>query len=140
MDLLKNIGLKTTNQRKQILQTLKNAANKHVTAEELFVTLKNNAQNVSLATIYRVLSQLEKLGLVKKLNFENNCSYFELNTAKKHHDHLICNSCGEIIEFFDKKIEERQTSIALEHKFIITDHSLNIFGHCYKCNKEMATK
>lgn len=134
MDLLKNTGLKATTQRKKILEALKNAKNKHVTAEGLHNLLQEKADNVSLATVYRVLSQLEAVGIVTKHNFENNYSLFELNSEKEHHDHLICNSCGEIIEFFDRIIEDRQLIVAEQYKFKIIGHSLNIFGICNKCN------
>lgn len=131
-DFLKNTGLKSTVQRRRILEALNNSVNKHVSAEDLYKLLKSNAEEVSLATIYRVLAQFEMIGIVTKHNFEDNFSVFELS-QQDHHDHLICNKCGKIIEFVDDTIENRQIEIASQNHFKITGHSLRINGICNQC-------
>ena len=130
---LKNSGFKITVQRLKILEALGKPVNKHLSAEDLYKLLKANGEEVSLATIYRVLTQFETAGIVTKHNFEENRSVFELS-IKEHHDHLVCIKCGVIIEFVDNFIEERQLEIAKQYDFKITQHSLSIYGICSKCH------
>lgn len=131
-DSLKNSGLKITVQRRKILEALENSINKHLSVEDLYNLLKSNNEEISLATIYRVLTQFEAAGIVTKHNFENNHAVFELS-VEDHHDHLICIKCGTIIEFVDSIIEDQQLKIAKQHDFIITEHSLSICGLCSRC-------
>ena len=56
---------------------------------------------------------------------------FELNEGK-HHDHLVCLQCGRVEEFYDAEIEKRQTKIARERGFEITEHALYLYAECTK--------
>ena len=129
---LKSAGLKVTNPRLKILEIFNNAKGEHLTAEEIYNTLKKTNQDVSLATVYRVLSQFEVADLIQKHFFEKEHAVFELNT-NQHHDHIICVKCGKVLEFFDKDIEQRQEEVAKQKDFTITSHSLHIFGVCAEC-------
>lgn len=129
---LKQAGLKITLPRVKILQILENSINRHLSAEEISQALAQSGDEVGLATIYRVLTQFETAGLVTRHHFEEGHSVFELNEGE-HHDHLVCIKCGIVKEFVDPTIEERQQCIAKEAGFSMTDHSLNIYGVCKKC-------
>ncbi len=131
---LKQAGLKVTLPRLKILQILESSTTRHLSAEEVSKALATTGDDVSLATVYRVLTQFEEAGLVIRHNFEENHSVFELNEGE-HHDHLVCVKCGVVREFVDKMIEERQRHVAEEFGFDMTDHSLNIYGICQKCQK-----
>ncbi|MDR1912484.1 MAG: transcriptional repressor, partial [Helicobacteraceae bacterium] len=54
---------------------------------------------------------------------------------KEHHDHMICDSCGAMIEFVDKEIEKRQKEIASSKGFKIVSHAMQIRGLCKACQK-----
>jgi Fur family ferric uptake transcriptional regulator len=82
--------------------------------------------DVGLATVYRVLTQFESAGLVTRHHFETGHSVFELATGK-HHDHMVCVSSGEVLEFTDAVIEQRQREIAKEHGYDLIDHSLVLY-------------
>lgn len=129
---LKKVGLKVTLPRIKILQILEQSKNHHMSAEDVYHSLVAAGEDVGVATVYRVLTQFETAGLVTRLNFEGGHSVFELNQGE-HHDHLVCIQCGMVEEFVDEIIEERQEKIAIKAGFRITDHSLNIFGICNKC-------
>jgi Fur family transcriptional regulator, ferric uptake regulator len=129
---LQRVGLKVTLPRVKILQILESAEHRHMSAEDVYRQLIDSAEEVGLATVYRVLTQFEKAGLVNRHNFEGDHAIFELNCGE-HHDHLVCVKCGTVIEFVDEVIEERQQSIADRHGFRMTDHSLNIYGLCVSC-------
>ncbi len=129
---LKNVGLKVTAPRVKILQILENADSLHLSAEDIYKSLLEMGDDVGLATVYRVLTQFESAGLVIRHRFEGGLSVFELDDGK-HHDHLVCVKCERVIEFVDAIIEARQIAIAAEMKFRITEHSLNLYGVCEKC-------
>ena len=129
---LKKARLKSTTPRLKILQLLENADNKHLSAEDIYQLLQEDSSDISLATIYRTLAQFESAGMVVKHKFSDDASVYELDRGE-HHDHLICVRCNQVIEFVDDIIETRQDEIAQKHGFIITDHSLNIFGLCQGC-------
>lgn len=132
---LRRVGLKVTAPRIKILEILENAATHHLSAEEVYRTLLSSGDDVGLATVYRVLTQFETAGLVTRHNFEGGHSVFELNQGE-HHDHLVCVKCGQVEEFVDDLIEQRQKEIAKKARFNMTDHSLNIYGICEKCDKK----
>lgn len=130
---LKKAGLKVTLPRVKILEIMEQTK-EHLSAEEIYKTLHEAGEEVGLATVYRVLTQLEAAGLVARHNFEGGQSVFELDSGI-HHDHLVCVKCGGVEEFIDDIIEKRQHEIAKKTGFTITEHSLNIYGFCDKCEK-----
>jgi Fur family ferric uptake transcriptional regulator len=131
--LLKEKALKFTNQREKILETLY-YSDEHLTPEELYQLIKEKYPelNAGIATIYRTLSMLEENDIVSSLSFGAQGKKYELG-AKDHHDHMICTKCGEITEFVDEVIEERQHKIAEKFGFKMEDHSMQIYGICKKC-------
>ncbi len=131
--LLKDNTLKFTKQRELILKFLYENGG-HYTPEEIYTLLKQDYPDVKvgIATVYRTLSLLEESGIASSISFGVQGKKYELG-LKKHHDHLICSACGEIIEFFDETIEERQEEIAKKFNFEMTDHTMKIIGLCEKC-------
>ncbi len=132
---LRAAGLKVTLPRVKILQILEGSEAKHFSAEDVYKALIEANEDVGLATVYRVLTQFESAGLVMRHHFEGGHSVFEL-TPLDHHDHLVCNKCGRIEEFYDEVIERQQDKIAETMGFEITDHALYIYGICSVCKKE----
>ena len=130
---LKAAGLKITTPRVKILALLEKYKADHLSAENIYQQLSQVEEDLSLATIYRVLAQFEAAGIVIRHNFEDGYSVFELNEGE-HHDHLVCSKCRKVIEFYDEIIEARQLQIAKKYGFKITDHSLNIYGTCADCS------
>lgn len=129
---LKKAGLKITLPRLKILQILENSKDHHLSAEDVYKILLESGDDIGLATVYRVLTQFEEAKLVNRHNFAEGHSVFELDHGE-HHDHLVCVKCGHVEEFIDTVIEERQKTVAKEAGFNITDHQLNIYGICGKC-------
>lgn len=129
---LKQAGLKVTMPRIKVLKILEENSAQHLSAENVYKLLLEQGEDVGLATVYRVLTQFEEAGLVKRHNFEGGFAVFELSDGE-HHDHLVCTKCGLVEEFIDETIENRQQQIAEKHHFKITDHILNIYGLCPQC-------
>ncbi len=129
---LKKAGLKTTGPRVKILSMLGNMDKRHVSAEEIYKQLLESGEEISLATVYRVLTQFEAAELVKRHNFEGGHAVFEMNEGE-HHDHMVCLKCGAVSEFVDHEIEKRQEAIAKSAGFKMVDHNLTIYGFCPVC-------
>lgn len=125
---LKRVGLKVTLPRLKILQILESSGDQHhLTAEDVYKILIEQGEEVGLATVYRVLTQFEQAGIVRRLNFENNISVFELDTGDNH-DHLVCLKSGFVKEFVDPIIEDRIRDIAKENGYNLSNHNLVIYG------------
>ncbi|WP_024787730.1 MULTISPECIES: Fur family transcriptional regulator [unclassified Lebetimonas] len=133
-NILKKAGLKFTKQREIIFSTLYKNPN-HLTAEDLYLVIKKQYPelNIGIATVYRTLAMLEENSLISSIHC-NNGKKFEI--AKSHHDHLICTSCGKIVEFHNDEIEKLQEKIAKENGFKLTNHILQLYGLCEECQKK----
>jgi len=131
--IVKQKGLKYTEQREIVLKILLSATD-HLSAEEVYNSIKEEypESNIGIATVYRALGFLEEVSLITSLTFGNDSKKYESNN-KAHHDHLICTSCGKIVEFMDEEIEKRQEKIAKKNKFVITSHSMQLYGICQDC-------
>ena len=129
---LKNAGLKVTLPRMKILKIFEDADKHHMSAEDVYRTLLDSGDDASLATVYRVLTQFEEAGLLKRHKFEGDHAIFEMDQGQ-HHDHLVCVECNRVEEFVDDIIEQEQIAIAKKSGFEITDHSLTIYGRCKEC-------
>jgi Fur family ferric uptake transcriptional regulator len=123
---LRKAGLKVTHPRMRILEILERAAERHMTAEDIYKDLLANEDDIGLATVYRVLTQFEAAGLVTKHNFEGGQSVYELDRGK-HHDHMVDVESGAVIEFTNDEIERLQREIADRQGYILEDHSLVLY-------------
>lgn len=132
---IRDAGLKVTLPRLKILDMLEKSSNRHLSAEDMYKALMDNGEEIGLATVYRVLTQFEAAGLVKRHHFEGGNSVFELSETE-HHDHILCVKCGRVDEFIDEIIEERQHAVAKDMGYEMTDHSLYMYGVCSECNKK----
>ncbi|MEE9396868.1 MAG: ferric iron uptake transcriptional regulator [Methylococcales bacterium] len=133
---IRNAGLKVTLPRVKILEMLerKYCSFRHLTAEDVYKTLLEEGEEIGLATVYRVLTQFEAAGLVKRHHFDGGNSIFELNRGD-HHDHVVCVKCGKIEEFTNDLIEKQQQEIAEQKGYELTDHCLYLYGICPNCQK-----
>lgn len=126
---IRKAGLKVTLPRVKILEILESSDSRHMTAEDVYRELLERGEEIGLATVYRVLTQFVNAGLAEKHHFEGGQAVFELDRGH-HHDHIVCQQCGRVEEFFDQTIEKCQSDIAKKKGFEITDHSLIIYGRC----------
>jgi Fur family transcriptional regulator, ferric uptake regulator len=128
---LKSAGLKATVPRLRIISLFETSKVRHLTAEDVYKLLLAEGLDIGLATVYRVLTQFEQAGLLVRHHFESGKAVFELNEGK-HHDHLVCMQCGRVEEFYDAEIEKRQTRVARDRGFVISEHALYLYADCTK--------
>ncbi len=133
--VLREHELKATTQRVALLKLL-DATHEHFDAEEIYLELLKKQKNVSRATVYRSLEALVEQDLVTKLDFGDGRMRFERSKGDdEHHDHLICEKCGKVIEFFNLEMEAQQLAVCEEHDFTPSVHTMHIFGICSDCKK-----
>jgi Fur family ferric uptake transcriptional regulator len=123
---LRNAGLKVTLPRLKIIEILENSASRHMSAEDIYRELINHEEDIGLATVYRVLTQFEQAGLIKRHHFEDGHAVFELERGE-HHDHMVDVDSGKVVEFVSEEIEELQHQIAERQGYEIVGHSLVLY-------------
>ena len=133
-------GCKTTRQRLDIVRVFFDFKG-HPTAEELLGAVREVDNSVSQATVYRTLKLLCGAGLAEERHFGDGMARFEHRYGiREHHDHLICESCGKTIEFFNPEIERLQDELAVKYNFAPTRHRLYLYGICASCRKNDKTR
>jgi len=129
---LKQVGLRTTVPRLKILEIFSKSEHRHLSAEEVYRYLLDEGEDIGLATVYRVLTQFEAAGLLKKNMFGDNKAVFELDSGV-HHDHMICTECGKVEEFHNDEIERLQIELSEKMNFQLRYHEMNLYGRCSEC-------
>jgi Fur family ferric uptake transcriptional regulator len=95
--------------------------------------MKEKNYRVSRATLYNTMELLISCNLVRKHQFGKNLAVFEKAHQSKQHDHVICNSCSEVMEFCDPRLQKIISTVEDITGYQVIDHSLNLFGICSKC-------
>ena len=130
-------GLKLTNERASLVREIF-STHYHFEADELLFKMKEARLKISRATIYRTLELLVKSGMVRRVHLGEDHYHYEHVTGNSHHDHLICTTCGSVIEFHDASLEARTLEICDKKKFTHTFHNLQILGICDSCRRKGA--
>jgi Fur family ferric uptake transcriptional regulator len=126
-------GLRSTAQRRLIIDTFFEGS-PHMTIEDLLAEVRARDKGIGYATVYRTLKLLAECGVASERRFGDGLSRYELaDEASTHHDHLICVSCGKIIEFEEPRIEELQEEVAARYGFEVTSHKHEMYGTCADC-------
>jgi Fur family ferric uptake transcriptional regulator len=136
-DILKSNGLKVTLPRLKVLEMFERNPGRHFSADDVFTLLIEQGDDIGIATVYRILMQFADAGLLRKSNFDGDKAWFELEDGQ-HHDHLLCVKCGQVVEFFNARIEEQQQAVAKSHGFQLLEHNMVLYGLCGKCRKKQA--
>ena len=129
---LEGEGLKLTRERAALVSEIF-ATHYHFDADELLFKMKERGIKISRATIYRSLELLVRSGMVRRVHLGEDHYHYESVGQNSHHDHLVCTTCGDVIEFHDPQLEARQLEICAKKKFTPTFHNLQILGICNAC-------
>jgi Fur family ferric uptake transcriptional regulator len=135
---LKENDIRLTQRRKAILETLAQATSSHLSADEIYLKIKQSDSNVGLATVYRTLDLFAEAGIVHVLDFGDGFRRFELvsDNAPHYHHHLICLVCGDIAEFDHDLLENLEHKVEEMAKFRVINHSLRFYGYCEQCQEK----
>ncbi len=134
-DYLAKSDLRLTRQRETILNKFLKIE-RHLSAEELYDTVKKTSPGIGQASVFRTLKLLCGAGIAREVILGGGCRRYEHKYKHEHHDHLVCIQCGQIIEAVDHKIEKLQKSLCRKSGFIPLSHKMEIYGVCKKCHKK----
>lgn len=142
-ELLKEKGLKVTNQRLLVLQVLAEHRDQHMTAEDIFELVKEDYPEIGLATIYRTVQLLLEMQLVDRIMLDDGCVRYEIGDSvtgesgsHHHHHHLICRACGNVLAFRDDLLDALEEHIGREIGFHVMDHEVKFYGICKDCRSK----
>lgn len=128
---LRRLALKSTSQRDDIARVFFESE-RHISVEELYAQVKRINSRIGYATVYRTMKLLTDCGLAVERHFRNGEARYE-STEGHHHDHLICERCGKIVEFEEDRIERLQAEIARKLGFELSGHKMELYGVCADC-------
>lgn len=105
----------------------------HPSVDGIIRRLRDAGEAVGTATVYRTLEVLVESGLVRAHDFGEGFKRYEPMSAQAHHEHLICERCGNVVEFQNERLERMLPIIADEHAFQHLRHRVEIYGVCRDC-------
>ena len=129
---LREKKLRMTGQRRAIL-LLAWETHEHFTADDMFAWVRDRDASASRATVYRTLALLVEGGFLDTLRDGRGQTLYEHILGHAHHDHMVCMTCGRIIEFRNDEIERLQEAVAAQKGFTIQRHTLRLEGTCARC-------
>ncbi len=132
-NILTRQGCKNTKSRETIIEILENS-DLPVSADEIYIGIKQKGGTTNLSTVYRTLELLENKGLVCKSLMVEGKARYEL-TGDGHRHHLICTKCHKMISIDSCPFEELEKELGAKTQFDITGHKLELYGVCPECKK-----
>jgi Fur family transcriptional regulator, ferric uptake regulator len=134
-EFLQSRGKRITVQRRIIVEQVARR-HEHFDADQLLADLAKVAEHrkVSRPTVYRTLSEMVDAGLLRKMDLAGRAVY-EHDYGYPQHDHLYCQQCRKLIEFFSEDVERIRDAVAREHQFRVSGHRLIITGLCAECRQ-----
>lgn len=109
----------------------------HFSVEELVQSLnESGVKDAHLATVYRAMPLLVEAGLVQAvLISKSEGQRYEASFEREHHDHLVCTSCGRVVEYQSEALQALEREIARRFDFELDDHLLELRGRCKSCRR-----
>jgi Fur family transcriptional regulator, ferric uptake regulator len=129
---LKQKGLHESKVRDLIVDTFL-ATRDHISLETLLEKVRKRNPSIGFATVYRTMKLLVEAGLAHERDFGARASLYEVAQDREHHDHLVCDGCGTVVEFMNAQIEDQQEKVARKHGFTLRRHRHELFGLCQRC-------
>lgn len=131
---LKEKGLKTTSQRDDIARTFF-ASRRHLSIDDLYREVRKVNPGVGYATVYRTMKLLKDCEFAEEQHFADGQTRYENADTEAHHDHILCDRCGRIVEFNDEELERLQEEIAERLGFVLSHHRMELYGICRDCRE-----
>lgn len=129
-----------TEPRETIIEYLTSNA-EAATADEIVEDLHEQGHDIDRSSIYRTINLFSDLGVVDNVLFRDGVKRVELASefGGSHHHHLICEECGEVIEFEECGIENLQRIAEIKHEFQVENHHMEFYGLCSNCRVKQET-
>lgn len=130
--ILRENGHKLTPQRHLVLKVMA-SSHDHLTPEDIYKKSRLADPYIGRVTVYRTLDMLSKLGLVCRFHGDDGCRSYMIRRPLEHHHHLVCSSCGQVIDFTNCNLVEMEEELTQESGFNIKGHLLEFYGICRSC-------
>jgi Fur family ferric uptake transcriptional regulator len=137
-EILRENGHRLTPQRMLVIEALHNA-DRHISAEEIYEQLHSRYPYANISTVYRTLELLKKLDLVTEADFGEGCVRYHV-AENGHHHHLVCRSCGKMIDLEDVALHPLKDNLLQKYGFAADLRHLAISGECRGCRKKKGNK
>ena len=125
-----------TAQRELLVELIREAGG-HLDANELHRQARQRQPSLSLSTVYRGLRLFKELGLVEEHQLRGDRRHYEIAPETGHHHHLVCLSCGRVIEFSCPLTERLKDRFMREQGFEVTEAEVRLAGYCPECRKRL---
>lgn len=137
-DTLQSKGYKLTPQREATVRVLLEKEKDHLSAEDVFMLVKDKEPDIGLATVYRTLELLSEMHVVEKMNFGDGVARYDLRSDDNnhHHHHIICVKCGSVDEIMEDWLGPLEERLEQEFNFKVLDHRLDFQGICHRCHED----
>jgi Fur family ferric uptake transcriptional regulator len=135
---LRGKGYRLTPQRLIILAAIE-ASDEHISAEEIYAQVAARYPNVNISTVYRTLELLKKLGMVYEINLGEGRIRFH-SEGSGHHHHLICQSCGTVIDIDEATLSSLRDALLRDYGFQAELRHVGVFGICKKCRRKKSPR
>jgi len=122
-----------TPQRRLLLSVMQEAG-KHLDAKELYRRASDRDTSISLATVYRNLRLFKEQGLINERHLGQAHCYYEMKHGGEH-QHLVCEACGQVLEFESPLIRKLVIEVQQKNKFSVTRVEMYLEGYCRKCKE-----
>ena len=140
---IRNRGLRMTIPRQLVAEVLQSAEG-YLSADEIYMRIKEDYPAIGLATVYRTLELLNEMGIVNRYNFGDGCARYITaeDQSSEHHHQLVCENCFRVIRYSDFMEDEQELYRRVEavlserHGFEIKRHIVQFYGLCPDCRKE----
>lgn len=126
-----------TPQRELIIKIFMERPGQHLSAEEVHQLVKQDFQDIGMATVYRALELFRELDILQQIRFNDGRARYEINLETTHvhrHHHMVCLRCGRVEEFQEDLLEPLEERLANDRGFRVVDHELKFYGTCRQCD------
>jgi Fur family transcriptional regulator, ferric uptake regulator len=101
-----------------------------LTAQDIFDRLRENGREVGIASVYRALELLSRMGLVRRMDLAEAAYYEPAHAGGEHHHHVVCDRCGKVAQFEDEALETAIERLARRLKYSVAEHDVVLRGAC----------
>jgi Fur family transcriptional regulator, ferric uptake regulator len=105
-----------------------------LSAAEIQEALQHRGREASRASIYRVMEELERIGLVDRVEVgHGTCRFEPARGAAEHHHHIVCDRCGRLEPFSDAGLERAIERVGERLALDVSEHEIVLRGACRSC-------
>lgn len=134
---LQTLGYRLTPQRQLVWDVLRKAGS-HVSAEDICAEIQHTIPGFNIASVYRTLELLERIGLVRTSYLGDGRRTYEMNEGSHGHHHLVCEQCHSTTHFGPEPVAALRGQLERDYGYRFDDLELVVFGVCPKCAAKAA--